>query len=133
VSPAGTASRLKLELITLQKRRDFVRVQQGGRRFRRERLIVLVDAGLPDTARVGYTVSRRVGNAVVRNRVRRRLREIVRLGQELLVPGFDYVLLGSPQAAVASYAQLEAELLTLLEQARSWASAHPPAPPARPS
>jgi ribonuclease P protein component len=47
------------------------------------------------TARVGFTVSRQVGNAVERNRVRRRLREIVRLSAEgRLRPGHDYVLIG---------------------------------------
>jgi ribonuclease P protein component len=46
-------------------------------------------------ARIGFTVSRQVGNAVIRNRVRRRLREIVRLsGEARLCPGHDYVLIG---------------------------------------
>jgi ribonuclease P protein component len=45
--------------------------------------------------RVGFTVSRKVGNAVERNRVRRRLREVVRLSSTARMrPGFDYVLIG---------------------------------------
>jgi ribonuclease P protein component len=45
--------------------------------------------------RVGFTVTKKVGNAVVRNRVRRRLREVVRLSAAaLLRPGHDYVLIG---------------------------------------
>ena len=45
--------------------------------------------------RVGFTVSRKVGNAVERNRVRRRLREIVRRTADAgMMPGHDYVLIG---------------------------------------
>lgn len=51
--------------------------------------------------RVGFTVSKKVGNAVERNRVRRRLREIVRLSRpDALRPGHDYVLVGR-RAALA--------------------------------
>lgn len=51
--------------------------------------------------RIGFTVSKKVGNAVERNRVRRRLREIVRLSRaDALRPGHDYVLVGR-RAALA--------------------------------
>jgi ribonuclease P protein component len=49
--------------------------------------------------RVGFTVSKKVGNAVERNRVRRRLREVVRhAGSTGVRPGFDYVLIGRRRA-----------------------------------
>ena len=54
-------------------------------------------------ARVGFTVSRKVGNAVERNRVRRRLRELVRLNsRDALRPGHDYVLVGRRSALSAA-------------------------------
>ncbi len=106
---------------SLTARSDFLRVQGEGRRFRRERLTVLVHGGERNDTRVGYTVSRKVGNAVIRNRVRRRLREIVRLHQELLVTGFDYVIVGSPAAAASTYEALEHELRALLGAVRAWA------------
>ncbi len=57
--------------------------------------------------RVGFTVSRQVGNAVVRNRVRRRLREMVRLAPAAaLRPGHDYVLIGRRTALAADFAEL---------------------------
>ena len=57
--------------------------------------------------RVGFTVSRQVGNAVERNRVRRRLREMVRLGPPAaLRPGHDYVLIGRRAALAADFADL---------------------------
>lgn len=67
-------------------------------------------------SRIGYTVSRRVGNAVVRNRVRRRLKEIIRLCAGGLVPQVDYVVIAFPTAAKQSYAALREELLCLLKR-----------------
>jgi len=64
-------------------------------------------------ARVGFTVSRQVGNAVERNRVRRRLREMVRLteGQkEGLRGGHDYVLIGRRAALAAAFGEMRRQL-----------------------
>ena len=57
-------------------------------------------------ARVGFTVSKKVGNAVERNRVRRRLREIVRLSHLPLHPGHDYVLVGRRAALNLPFARI---------------------------
>jgi ribonuclease P protein component len=66
------------------------------------------DAGPP---RVGFTVSKKVGNAVERNRVRRRLREIVRLAPaDRMRAGHDYVLIGRRAALALPFARLAAEL-----------------------
>jgi ribonuclease P protein component len=54
--------------------------------------------------RVGFTVSKKVGNAVERNRVRRRLRELVRLRGEAMLPGFDYVFIGRGAALSTPFA-----------------------------
>jgi ribonuclease P protein component len=60
-----------------------------------------------DAIRVGFTVSRQVGNAVQRNRVRRRLRELVRLAPAgALRPGHDYVVIGRRAALVASFTDM---------------------------
>ena len=66
------------------------------------------DAGPP---RVGFTVSKKVGNAVERNRVRRRLREIVRLAPAgRLKAGHDYVLIGRRAALGVPFARMVTEL-----------------------
>ena len=67
--------------------------------------------------RLGLITSRRVGGAVVRNRVRRRLREIVRRHQHALMRGVWFVVVARPAAAGANSAPLEAEWLRLAGRA----------------
>lgn len=57
-------------------------------------------------ARLGFTVSKKVGNAVERNRVRRRLREIARLGALNMTFGHDYVLVGRRAALKVPFARI---------------------------
>jgi ribonuclease P protein component len=73
--------------------------------------------------RVGFTVSRKVGNAVERNRVRRRLREVARQiipGQAL--PDFDYVLVGRQAALSRDFATLRQELVDALKRLKALAT-----------
>ncbi len=67
-------------------------------------------------SRFAYTVSKRVGNAVVRNKVRRRLREVVRA--LALRPGFDVVITARPPAAQSDFAHLQSELTLLCKRAK---------------
>jgi len=67
-------------------------------------------------SRYGLSVSRRIGKAVVRNRVKRLLREILRLAP--LQPGWDIVFIARPLAASAEYANLEKSVKGLLCRAR---------------
>jgi ribonuclease P protein component len=80
----------------LKRRPEFLRVAGAGRRWVTPGLIVQVRrraAADPGPPRVGLTASRKVGNAVARNRARRRLRALAdRLLPELGVPGHDYVI-----------------------------------------
>jgi ribonuclease P protein component len=67
-------------------------------------------------SRCGFSVSRRVGKAVVRNRVKRLLREILRLTP--LKPGWDIIFIARPLAADASYADIEKSVKGLLSRAQ---------------
>lgn len=72
--------------------------------------------GIP--VRLGITVSRRVGGAVVRTRVKRRLREWFRRHREMFPPGNDYVVIARPSAATVSTDELGRELESALGQLR---------------
>ena len=64
-------------------------------------------------SRLGLTVSTKLGHAVVRNRVRRRLREIYRLHEDELIPGLDMVVVARVRAAHSSYWQLDKSFVQL--------------------
>jgi len=66
--------------------------------------------------RLGLTVGTKVGKAVVRNRVRRRIREAYRIHEERMHTGWDIVVVARTRAAFARYAQVERDLLRLLER-----------------
>jgi ribonuclease P protein component len=66
--------------------------------------------------RVGFTVSKRVGNSVIRNRVRRRLREIVRLGGTSMLAGHDYVLVGRRDALTMPFDKMNDEFARALRR-----------------
>lgn len=106
----------------LKQRRDFLRVAGKGRRAAREGL-VLQGAPTPEPnrggLRIGFTVSRKVGNAVARNRARRRLRAVadqVMRGQAL--PGHDYVLIGRKATLERGFAELCADCRDALRRLR---------------
>jgi ribonuclease P protein component len=80
--------------------------------------------------RVGFTVSRKVGNAVARNRVRRRLREIARLVIPARArPDLDYVLVGRQAALERDFATLQSELVEALKRLKALAPEKPAATP----
>ena len=86
---------------------------------------VPVDSPQP-VARVGFTVSRKVGNAVVRNRVRRRLREIARqIIPEQARRDLDYVLVGRQAALERDFAVMRQELVEALKRLKALAVATP--------
>ena len=77
---------------------------------------VLVHPEAP-RARVGIVTTRKVGMAVVRNRIRRRIREVFRLHQFDLVAGVWLVTVARPSAATATFRELERDWLRLAERA----------------
>jgi ribonuclease P protein component len=106
-----------LTLEHLKRRADFLRVAQG--QSAATEGLVLQTAPAPagaieraqDTLRVGFTVTRKVGTAVARNRARRRLREAARLVlAQAGKPGHDYVLVGRRETLSRPFARLVADL-----------------------
>ena len=66
---------------------------------------------------VGITVSKKLGHAVVRNRTRRRIREVYRLNEEKFLPGWDIVIVARTKAVDAEFAKLTKSCLTLAKKA----------------
>ena len=100
-----------VSLCVLKKRADFLKAARA-RRVAMPGFVLQARRNDTDTMRIGFTCSKKVGNAVARNRAKRRLREIAR---ETLpaqgTPGFDYVLIGRRlETAARPYHILRADL-----------------------
>jgi ribonuclease P protein component len=87
---------------------DFTRCYRRGQRLRTDYFTVYAFRRGGQTARLGLAVGKTVGMAVVRNRVKRRLRELFRRQKALVPPAYDLFVRALPTSAAAPYAMLEA-------------------------
>lgn len=71
-----------------------------------------------DHLRIGFSVSKKVGNAVVRNKVKRLLREICRKNLDLFPLKYDFILIARPKIKGFSYQQVEREVIRKLKEAK---------------
>jgi ribonuclease P protein component len=80
-------------------------------------LVLYARRNRSNTNRVGVTVSKKLGCAVVRNRVRRRLREIYRLNEHRFAPGWDIVIVARSRCVEADFGKMTGAYLSLAEKA----------------
>jgi ribonuclease P protein component len=120
VRPHGFPARLRLK-----QRREFLRVQRGGRKHHLRLFMVFAtprlpsqetDRGEPLPTRLGITVTRKIGNAVTRNRIKRLVREVFRQNRQRLPNGLDLVFVAKQQAGEADYAQVVADFEALIRR-----------------
>lgn len=109
-------------LVRLKRRRDFLAAAGAKRKWAMPGMVVQVRGRKPDEdqiqlVRVGFTTSRKVGNAVIRNRVRRRLRACVdAILPGTVKPGLDIVVIGRAASAERSFDALKADLMKSLKK-----------------
>lgn len=101
----------------LRGRDRFEEIRRHGKCWTHHLLVLCVLPNDLPGSRFGFSVSKRVGTAVVRNRVRRRLQEIVRLRLSTIAPGWDVVLIARPPIAQAEFRQIENAVERVLRQA----------------
>jgi ribonuclease P protein component len=103
----------------IRRSSEFKAVSTSGRRYSSSAFAVLVaPSSKPGSTRLGVTVSRKVGNAVVRNHVKRRIREWFRLDGRALVAGRDIVVIARSAAAPLSGTDMSAELTRIAKGIR---------------
>ena len=102
---------------TLKKNSDFRRLYSKGQSAVNPYVVVYCRRNREKVNRLGYTVSTKLGHAVVRNRVRRRLREIYRLHEDSFCPGWDIVVVARSRAVDAPFDRLTASYLSLAGRA----------------
>lgn len=98
---------------SLKKNEQFQFVYKNGKSYANKYLIMYVKKNGLEKNRIGISVSKKVGNSVVRHRVTRLVRESYRLHESIFNSGLDIVIVGRPSAATVGYKEVESALLHL--------------------
>jgi len=98
---------------SLKKNHQFQFVYKNGKSFANKYLVMYVKENGLDINRIGISVSKKVGNSVVRHRVTRLVRESYRLHENVFNSGLDIVIVARPGAATVGYFDIESALLHL--------------------
>ena len=112
--PSKSGQKYPREARLVQKA-QFDAVYRAGKRRSSSHFTVFLKANDLPASRFGFSIKRALGGAVVRNRIRRRIREVVRLHREEISAGWDFVIHPKANVASAAFAALENELLRLLK------------------
>ena len=96
----------------------FQEIRRQGRSYANQLLVLCALPNDLPYSRFGFTVNSRIGNAVQRNRIKRRLREIMRLQQDTLQSGWDIVLIARQPIRSADYHEMETACARLLRRAQ---------------
>lgn len=105
----------------LKKNEDFSLVFKKGKSFADSKLVlyyIVKDRNLP--FRVGLSVGKKIGKAVVRNRIKRLMREVVRLNQSHIPNGIDIVLIARQGIENQSFHEIEESFIKLMKKASLW-------------
>ncbi len=98
---------------SLKNYRQFQFVYQNGKSYANKYLVMYIKENGTDQNRLGISVSKKVGNSVVRHRVTRLVRESYRLHEAIFNSGLDIVVVARPAAAAVGYFEIEKALLHL--------------------
>ena len=98
---------------SLKKNRDFQNVYSKGRSYANRMLVMYVLNNHTENNRLGISVSKKVGNSVIRHRITRLIREGYRLQEDMFNSGLDIVVIARATARNADYHQIESALMHL--------------------
>ena len=101
---------------TLKKNHEFKRLYNKGKSLASQCAVIYFRRNGRTENRLGITVSTKIGGAVQRNLVRRRLKEIYRLNEENLLPGYDIVIVARVKSRYVGYRELESSVLYILRK-----------------
>ncbi|MCE5258127.1 MAG: ribonuclease P protein component [Chloroflexi bacterium] len=103
----------------LTRAQDFARLYTEGHSWANNRVVLFKVTNGLDYSRFGFSVSRKIGNAVTRNRCKRLLREVVRLHLADIKPGFDFMFIARRGMLTATFQSTERAVVELLSLAEA--------------
>ncbi len=101
------------KIISLKNNIEFQQVYKNGKRYANKYLIMYILENNQSVNRIGFSISKKVGNSVVRHRLARLLRESYRLHKEVFSSGLDIVIVVKQSASLCRYKDIESALLHL--------------------
>ena len=105
----------------LRKSKDFKKVYNNGKSLATYNLVLYYYSNRTDKNRVGFSISKKIGNAVVRNKIKRRLREIIRI-KENLKKGYDIIIIARKPVIRLDYKGMERDIDKLFKRANLYKS-----------
>ena len=99
--------------VSLKKNQQFSHVYKNGKSYANRLLVMYILKNDSDQNRIGISVSKKVGNSVIRHRVKRLIKENYRLHEEIFNSGLDIVIIARQNAASADFVMLESAFLHL--------------------
>lgn len=102
----------------LRRKEDFQRLRQQGQAFRHQWMVMSLAPNEIGHNRYGFVVTKQLGNAVTRNRVRRRLREIVRVLHPHLKPGFDIAFIARADIVEQPFSVVQRTVIDMTRRAK---------------
>jgi ribonuclease P protein component len=105
--------------VRLLNRADFVKLNRSGKRYSGRHFVILLKQNSLENSRLGVTVSKKVGNAVKRNRVKRLLREVFRLNNGLFPRGCDIIIAAKHGAGDLDFPTVREEIGGILADKNS--------------
>ncbi|HLR21681.1 MAG TPA: ribonuclease P protein component [Tissierellaceae bacterium] len=102
----------------LRKNIEFRKIYDHGKNYWNRNLVLYVKRNKLKKTRVGYTITKKVGNAVTRNRLRRRMKEIYRLNYSDIKEGYDLIFICKKNTVNLSYKELESSMVHIMKMAR---------------
>jgi len=102
----------------LRKNREFRYVYNKGKVYSNSILVMYIVKNNSEYNRVGFSVSNKVGKSVVRNKVRRRIKESFRLNASIIKKGYNIVFISRVRARGVNYKEIEKAMLLLFKEAK---------------
>lgn len=105
-------------LTKIKKNTEFRRIYNSRKSVADRNMVLYFLSNNKENCRFGFTVSKKIGNAITRNRVRRLFGEVCRLNIDKFPKGYDYILLARREIVGLNFCQIEESLLKLLKKLR---------------